>query len=232
MRYPMRLIHLAALLAVTLLGAAPAHADEPVTIELVLAADTSISVDADEYRLQMRGIAEALKSEEIITQIGQLPQGAAVALVHWSVAHLNRIAVDWHHLTDRESILRFAALVESAPRSRIGRSTAIGDAVDFSRRIIEENGFIGEHMRIDVSGDERNNSGPAPSQARDRAVARGMTVNGLAITGSDKRLYNYYLAYVIGGPGAFVLSVNGFEDFQTAMQRKLMRELSLSASAQ
>lgn len=199
-----------------------------VTIELVLAADVSISVDAREYQLQMQGIAQALRSEEVINQIGQLPQGVAIALVHWSIAHLNRVAVDWHYLTDRQSILQFARLVESVPRSRTGRSTAIGDAVDFSRRLIEMNAFDGEHMRIDISGDERNNSGPAPSQARNRAVAQGMTVNGLAITGSDKRLYNYYLAYVIGGPGAFVLSVDRFADFQTAMQRKLMRELSVS----
>ncbi len=62
------------------------------------------------------------------------------------------------------------------------------------------------------------------------ALAAGMTINGLAITGTSPSLYGYYRSRVIGGPSAFVISVDGFEDFQTAMQLKLIRELTFSAS--
>ena len=203
---------------------------QSVSIELALAADISISVDPGEYRLQMQGMANALRDPEIIGHILELPDGVSIALIYWSVAHLNRVAVPWHYLGDEQSILEFANKVEAVPRSMTGRSTAIGDAIDFARREIETNRFAGELLRIDISGDERSNSGPPPSQARDRAVSSGMAVNGLAIVGSDRRLYNYYLSYVIGGPSAFVISVDGFEDFQTAMRQKLLRELSMSAS--
>lgn len=207
-----------------------ARAQTKVSIELVLAADTSISVDSSEYRLQMLGIANALRDPAVVEQIEALPNGAAIALIHWSVAHLNYVAVDWHHLYERSAIMAFADLVENARREPFGRSTAVGDAIEFSRRQIERNAFQGDAMRIDISGDERSNSGPDPTEARDRAVAAGMTVNGLAITGSSRSLYDYYRSRVIGGHSAFVISVDGFEDFQTAMQLKLIRELSLSAS--
>lgn len=205
-------------------------AQQRVSIELVLATDISVSVDAREYRLQMAGIANALREPEIIETITALPHGAAVSLVHWSTAHLNSVAVQWHFLSDEASVRDFAARIENAPRTKTGRSTAIGDAIDFSRRKIEENAFVGDHMRIDISGDERSNSGPRPSQARDRAIAMGMTVNGLAIMGADDGLYGYFLNFVIGGPSAFVVSVDGYEDFQAAMKKKLLLELIHSAS--
>lgn len=205
------------------------HAQERVSIELVMATDISISVDAQEYQLQMQGIADALRSPEIIQTILELPDGAAIALVHWSVAHLNRVAVPWRLLTSEASILAFANEVQSSARLNTGRSTAIGDAIDFSARQIRLNQFKGEVLKIDISGDERSNSGPRPSQARDRATASGITVNGLAILGTDKGLYNYYKSYVIGGPSAFVISVDGFVDFHTAIKNKLQRELTNTA---
>lgn len=205
-------------------------AQQRVSIELVLATDISVSVDAQEYRLQMAGIANALREPEIIETIAALPHGVAISLVHWSTAHLNSVAVDWHYLSDAASIRDFASRIANTPRTKTGRSTAIGDAIDFSRRKIEENAFVGDHMRIDISGDERSNSGPRPSQARDRAIAKGMTVNGLAIMGADDGLYGYFLNFVIGGPSAFVISVDGYEDFQAAMKQKLLLELIHSAS--
>ena len=207
----------------------PAEAGQKVSVELVLATDTSISVDAAEYQLQMSGIAEAFRDREIIDTILDLPDGVAVTLVHWSVGHLNRVAVDWQYLASEQAILTFARSVEDATRSATGRSTAIGDAIDFSRRQIESNHFDGQVAKIDISGDERSNSGPRPSQARDRAVASGITVNGLAIQGRDRGLYDYFRSYIIGGPSAFVISVDGFEDFRTAIRQKLKRELSRTA---
>ena len=208
----------------------PVEAGQKVSIELVLATDTSISVDAAEYQLQMSGIAEAFRDLEIIDTILDLPDGVAVTLVHWSTGHLNRIAVDWQYLASEPAILAFARSVENAARSATGRSTAIGDAIDFSRRQIESNLFDGQIAKIDISGDERSNSGPRPSQARDRAVASGLTVNGLAILGRDSGLYDYFRSYVVGGPSAFVISVDGFEDFREAIRQKLKRELSNSAN--
>jgi hypothetical protein len=207
-----------------------ASAAEKVSIELVLATDTSISVDAAEFHLQMSGIAAAFRNSEIIDLIESLPNGAAVCLVHWSVGHLNRVAVPWFHVTDRQSALLFAALVELAPRINTGRGTGIADAIDFSARQIEIGPYEGQVRKIDVSGDERSNSGPPTYQARDRAVDAGLTINGLSIQGLDRYLHQYYREQVIGGPSAFAMTIGGFEDFRRAIHLKLLRELAPSAS--
>jgi hypothetical protein len=78
---------------------------------------------------------------------------------------------------------------------------------------------------IDLSGDGRANTGEPPAAARDRALALGITVNGLAIRTRDRRLDRYYRQHVIGGPGAFVMSVGGYDSFAVAMRRKLLREI-------
>lgn len=212
-------------------GANVAAADE-VDLELVLAADTSISINEPEYRLQMRGIANAFRQPVILEMIGAMPKGMAVTMVHWSVGHLNRQAIAWRRLQSRHSVLAFANAIERVPRSSTGRSTAIGDAIDYCRELIDENGFEANNRKIDVSGDARSNSGPDPVHARNRAVARGVTVNGLAISGGDRGLFSYYRDRVIGGPDAFVLAVDGFEDFESAIYQKLLKELSISALRQ
>jgi len=202
---------------------------EPVDLELVLATDTSISVDDYEYRLQMRGIANAFRQAEIIDIIHAMPNGMAVTLVHWSVAHLNKQAVPWRRLKARESVLAFADAVEQAARDNTGRSTAIGDAVGYSLDLIESNRFEGGSRKIDISGDARSNSGPDPSYSRNRAISMKVTVNGLVISGGDRGLFSYYRDRVIGGPSAFVIAVDGFEDFESAIYQKLLKELAVSS---
>ena len=205
----------------------PAFAEESVAVELVLAVDTSISVSSQEYRLQMVGIAEALRSSEVVDTILRQPNGVAVTLVHWSVGGLNYQSVDWHHLRDLASILHFANTVERAPRRATGRGTSIAHAIDFSTRLFITNGFVGEAQIIDISGDSRSNSGPLPNSARDRAVLSGIQINGLVIPDGDRELVSYFQFLVIGGESAFVMSVGEDEDFTSAMQRKLARELDL-----
>ena len=76
-----------------------------------------------------------------------------------------------------------------------------------------------------MSGDGTNNSGRPVTQARDAAIGRGVTINGLVILSevplptnphahpSAGGLTAYYENNVIGGPGAFVLEAENFESF-------------------
>ena len=81
---------------------------------------------------------------------------------------------------------------------------------------------------IDISGDGPNNRGPWPNAARDAAVAKGVTINGLAILDFDDGLIEHFRDEVIGGPGAFALAANGFDDFARAVVKKLLQELNVS----
>jgi len=100
---------------------------------------------------------------------------------------------------------------------------------------------------IDVSGDGTSNQGRLPTDARDAAVAAGAVINGLSIfnvraaqsggylalhTNPPGGLEKYYRENVIGGPGAFVLPIEGFDTFGEAMIRKLITEISESGPAE
>jgi len=60
---------------------------------------------------------------------------------------------------------------------------------------------------------------------REIAVRAGVTVNGLAILSEESDLERYYLTNVIGGPAAFVMLADDYEDFADAVIRKLIREI-------
>ncbi len=85
-------------------------------------------------------------------------------------------------------------------------------------------------MKIDVSGDGRNNIGVPPSLPRQAADALGIVINGLPIlTYTDVASYDldtYYREKIIHGPGAFVEIADDYDDFARAFLRKLRRELT------
>jgi hypothetical protein len=199
----------------------------PVDLELVLAVDTSSSVSAEEFDLQMRGLAEAFRSPAVIHAVqaaGDL--GLAVSLVQWSDARKQKLAIDWMMVTGEASALRFSQEIENTPRFLIGGGTALGGALTFSMRQFETSGYQGWRRVIDVSGDGRTNQGAHPAQIRDKAVAAGITVNGLAILNEDLYVDRYYLYNVIGGTGAFVMTADDYEDFAQAILQKLIKEIA------
>jgi len=57
------------------------------------------------------------------------------------------------------------------------------------------------------------------------AIARQVTLNGLAILNEDKQLDAYYRAWLAVGDGSFVEVAQDYDDFADAMRRKLLREI-------
>ncbi len=224
----------AAALASALAGAAvsPAAGGDPggtarVDLELVLAVDASSSVSTGEFDLQMLGLAQAFRDPKVAAAIrasGDL--GIAVALIQWSDSRKQALAVDWAALRSAEDTVAFAEEVEATPRFLIGGGTAIGGALQYAVRQLEKNAFTSRRRVIDVSGDGRTNQGIQPETVRDAAVAQGITINGLAILNEDLSVGRHYLADVIGGTGAFVMTANDYEDYVAAILAKLIKEIS------
>ena len=215
--------------AAALSHSAGAQAKTPVSIELVFAVDTSMSIDGSEYAFLMKGIASAFRAPEVVDLIGQ-QDGVAVTLFQWSSAVDEHYMIPWRLLTDRASVLAFSARVETAGRDPNSVFTGIGGAIDFGVRSIAENAFEGRQLKIDVSGDGRNNTGVPLPVARLEAKALGIVINGLPIltyTGAGSYdLDKYYRENVIQGPGAFVEIADDYDDFARAFLRKLLREIS------
>jgi hypothetical protein len=216
---------LIALAALALLAVVPAQA-APVDLALVLAVDVSESVDAEEYELQHEGIARAFETEPLVDAIRGGKRGAIDVLVlEWSDRDKQVVTVGWTRIFDAASARQFAAKVRASQRSSSGL-TAIGDALVAAEAALLLVPDEAARRVIDVSGDGMANIGPPPQQIRDRLVADGITINGLAILKSEPWLDGYYNDYVVGGPGGFLMEVEDFPSFIAAMQQKLLSEVT------
>jgi hypothetical protein len=205
----------------------PAHAQEKVDLELILMVDGSGSVDDDEFILQRLGYAQALRNPRVLSAIRNGPLGRiALAYVEWSGPDLKVPIVPWMVVKDAASIEKVAKLLEKTPRQLYGGGTAIGDAILYGARSIQANVFDGKRRVIDLSGDGPDRNGLPAVFGRDRAVAAGITVNGLPIIGEFGGLDVFFLDNVIGGPGAFSIPAKTFKDFNAAVLTKLIREIS------
>jgi hypothetical protein len=218
---------LALFVAVFMLASAVrAGAPEPVAVELVLALDASASVDAREFRLQLDGLAAALKDPDVGAAIDDLrPLGAAIAIVQWGGPKDTRIVIPFTHIAsarDAKALGHLAGLIQRWHRAS---ETSIAAAMRDGRLLIESNAFDGGRRVIDISGDGPDNGGIDLEWTRTQMGLAGITVNGLAIEQEERGLAAYYRDHVITGEGAFVETARDYEDFARAMREKLLREL-------
>ena len=194
-------------------------------LALVLAVDVSASVSADSYILQRDGIAQAFANPRLAEAISAAPGGIEVLVLEWSDPDKIVVTVDWTRVGDAPSAIGFAAAVRASRRSSAG-ITAIGPALIAAAAAFEHLPEPAAHRIIDISGDGIANFGLPPAAARDRIVARGITINGLAILTEEPWIADYYRGNVIGGPSAFVVIARTFDDFAEAMLRKLVQEVA------
>jgi len=209
-----------------LLAAAQA---EQVDLALVMAVDVSESVDDARFTLQMDGIARALESREVQASVLSGPhQAMLLALVQWS----NRpvLSLPWTLLTSGADVQQFAARVRRLRRASNGftcMSVALRSIAD---KLLTQLPVPAERVVVDVSGDGRDNCNPLETvdQVRDELASSGVTLNGLPILEGDEAatLEGWYRDHLIGGPNAFLVPAESFDDFDRAIRRKFVTEMS------
>lgn len=209
--------------------------DVPVDLELIIAVDVSGSIDPDEAKLQRDGYVGAFSDKEVIGAITSGMLGKiAVTYVEWAGIHYSRTVVDWTVIDSEASALAFAEKVAKAP-IQTELWTSISMAIETSLPRFVNNGVEGTRRVIDISGDGPNNQGGMVTGFRDKAVAAGVTINGLPIVNNKPSPWGwpplpdldlYYANCVIGGSGAFYVVANTFTDFARAVRKKLLLEIA------
>jgi len=235
--FPMRSA-LSATALLALLACGGAARGQTTDLLLVLAADVSRSIDESEFALQRKGYSAAVTDPRVLAAIRGRARGSiAICFVEWSGAGEQNIVVDWTVIHDEEDAGGLAAAILAAPRSFIGR-TSISGAIDFAMERLVAAQPRANRRIIDISGDGTNNSGRPVTDARDEAVAQGVTINGLAILNDKPNpgyafhtqppggLAEWYRQNVIGGPGSFLRVVEDFHSFADAMTNKLVSEIA------
>jgi hypothetical protein len=205
-----------------------------VDTELVLAVDVSYSMDPDEQALQREGYIAGITSREFMLALKSGMHGkVAVTYFEWAGPGDHKIIVPWRLVDGPEAADAVANEIARAPYRRASR-TSIASALQFAKPLFDASGYHGIRRVIDVSGDGANNSGPLVVPVRDEVVASGITINGLPImlkrpntfTMDIDNLDIYYEDCVIGGPGAFVISIQERAQFKEAIRTKLVLEIA------
>jgi len=205
-----------------------------VDVELVLAVDVSYSMDMDELAVQREGYAQAIVSKEFLQALKSLPNGKiSVTYFEWAASNDQKIIIPWRVIDGPETADAVADEILKAPIRRASR-TSISGAIYFAMPLFESNPYPGLRRVIDISGDGPNNNGAPVTPARDIALAKGITINGLPImvkepsysTMDIENLDWYYEDCVIGGPGSFVVAIKDREKFKEAIRTKLLLEVA------
>ena len=220
--------------SLSMLAPAWQRAPPDVDLALILAVDVSPSMDPGEQQLQRQGYVEAFRSTPLhqAIQAGMLGR-IAVTYVEWAGARPRhqRVVVPWSILETSDDSLTFADRLAHAPIQRAS-GTSISQAIDFSMALFTLAPVQTARRVIDISGDGSNNQGRLVTEARDEALARGVTINGLPILllGSNQResahVDAYYRDCVIGGAGAFMIPIRDPQQFLRETRAKIIREIS------
>jgi hypothetical protein len=223
-----------ALILVLLFGlGSPARADDPVDLALVLAVDSSGSVNDHRYQTQRRGYIEALTSDAVLAAIKTgLHRRIAIAYYEWSDGKRFSHLLPWTVVHDVDTAAAAAKKISATRRQVVG-DTCIACAINEALNLFDSLPYPADRMVLDVSGDGESNVGENVLDARARAIARGVTINGLPIiTAYEPNLDVYYEEFVSGGPNSFVIVAKGFEDFARAIAAKMVREISALPSSE
>ncbi len=213
-------------------AAAPASAGAQgcADLALVLAVDTSGSVNAREFDLQVGGLAAAFLRPDVQAAFASAGTVAAAA-VFWGDARRPAVTLPWVRIEGPGDAAAFAAAL-AAGAARIGGDTGLGEGLDAALDLLDAPEACAARRVVNVSGDGKpsygrfGHSGAILMAAQARAHAAGATVNGLAIQDVEPDLAAYYRTHVATGAGSFVMEVARHEDFADAIARKITREVA------
>jgi Protein of unknown function (DUF1194) len=204
-------------------------------LALVLAIDSSGSINDMDFGLQQAGYATAFadaKVQAALASVGVVD----VAVVLWGDEEMAPQVLPWRRIAGPDDAIELARRIAGLSRKVTG-DTGIGRGLWAALDLLDADQDCAARRIINVSGDGKESFGPRSRHrvplvlARARAEDMGVTINGLAITVEEAALETWYRDRVIIGPDAFVISVDSFGDFGEAITRKLAREIALPVLA-
>lgn len=219
------------LLCLLVFGASLHARATPVDTALVIAIDTSASINDERYELQRTGIAEAVESQQFMNAVtGGMIGRTAISVMQWSEDSF--VAIDWRIIVSRADARKLAAEIRGMPRMQ-ATMTCVAKAISAATALLIPWTEDATRRVIDVSGDGKDGCGQSGRANEDgmraaRGIAAGLdiTINGLPIINDEADVAEWYGANVIGGPGSFMEVADSYADFGAAMKRKLVQEIA------
>lgn len=226
-------------------GAALASRDHPMPlatdINIITAVDVSDSITRHDEWLQYSGLASAVVDPQFLARVAEGPaQRVGFLAFTWSSGGDVNIIVPWTVIEGRADGERVATQFNNAPRmdrsaygiykpsSSVDQGrrgmTDIAQAVESALRIAMTAPYQATRSVINILSNGVDNDGQDPRPVRDQALALGMTINGI-VFGPNQNLPDYFRQNIIGGPGAFLMTVVEPAELPVALERKFWQDL-------
>ena len=212
-------------------------ADESTTdANIIAAVDISLSVDPVDARIEIEGMAEAIRTPAILRAIkaghhGRIGfamiawyNGVYPVLVPWTLIGSEREA---QAVSDRLQN-RFPSVIETMAGT-VGRRTDISGAIARSTMLLSTAPYVADRLIVNIIGNGQDNVREGPEPARDVLIAMGGTINGVVL-GNDPTVVEYYRQRVIGGPGAFLMSANDADTITEVLVRKFLLDIAIKGA--
>jgi len=223
-----------------------ASRDHPMPVatdfNLITAIDVSDSISRRDEWLEYEGLARGVLDAQFLARIAEgSQQRIGFVAFTWSSGGQVAIVVPWTVIANRADAERVAGQFDAAPRidrSAFGRyrplssavdrdrggMTDIGEAVESAVRLSLTAPFSAQRSVVNILSNGVDNNGPSPDGMRDRAIRMGITINGI-VFGDRDDLPDYFRQHVIGGPGAFLMTIQQPADLPKALEKKFFQDL-------
>lgn len=201
---------------------------------IITGLDVSSSINAQETQLQIDGMAQAIRSPEILAAIQHGRYGRiGFAVFVWADGDYPEL-VSWRMISSPEDAeaasqeisSRLKAILNTAAQS-VGTLTNLSGAIDHASEMLQSAPYTTNRAIVNIIGNGEDNVGEDPQRARAALLARGATINGVVV-GGDPAVVNYYRNQVIGGRTAFVLSADKAETIVQVFAMKFVSEIALN----
>jgi hypothetical protein len=234
-----------ATLAMIALGSVLLHssaglADNIVTdANVVTGLDISDSIAPEDMRLEIEGMAQAVRSAEFLAAIQSGSNGRiGFAVFAW---HHNQfpLVVSWTLIVSEQDALGVARQIEARLRVDVevearnsetfyaGRLTDLSQAIDHATEMLQAAPYAARRSVANIIGNGEDNVGEDAAFARDRSIEKGVVVNGVVL-GGDPAMLDYYRRQVVGGPGAFVMSTSSSATMAEVLVRKFLYDIVMN----
>jgi hypothetical protein len=209
-------------------------------LNLVTAVDVSDSITRHDEWLQLTGLARGVVDPAFLARVAEgREQRIGFMAFTWSSGGEVNIIVPWTVIETAADAQRVAALFDAAPRidrtgfgmyrpSRLDTPKAgmtdIAEAVTAALDLALTAPYAARRSVINILSNGVDNNGQDPTVVRDHAIRMGATINGV-VFGTRQDLPDYFRRNVVGGPGAFLMTVQEPSDLPRALEKKFWQDL-------
>jgi Protein of unknown function (DUF1194) len=181
---------------------------------IITGLDASSSMDAQETMVQVDGMAKAIRAPEIIAAIRNGRHGRiGFAVFLWAYGDFPEL-VSWRVIgspqdaeaASNEISSRIRSILDD-PAQSVGSMTDLSSALEHAAEMLQSSPYASKRAIVNIVGDGEDNVGEDSRRIRDALVARGVTINGVVVSG-DQTVLEYYRQAVVGGPTGFVLTAD------------------------